>query len=33
VIVVMTFGLLSTFMLTQLSNYFAFIFDQISRLN
>jgi len=31
--VVMTFGLLSTFMLTQLSNYFAFIFDQISRLS
>ena len=33
VIVVMTFGLLSTFMLTQLSNYFAFIFDQISRVS
>ena len=32
VIVVMTFGLLSTFMLTQLSDYFAFIFDQITRI-
>jgi flagellar biosynthesis protein FliQ len=28
----MTFGLLSTFMLTQLSDYFAFIFDQITRI-
>ena len=32
VIVVMTFGLLSTFMLTQLSDYFACIFDQITRI-
>ena len=32
VIVVMTFGLLSTFMLTHLSDYFAFIFDQITRI-
>ena len=32
VIVVMTFGLLSTFMLTQLSDYFAFIFAQITRI-
>ena len=32
VIVVMTFGLLSTLMLTQLSDYFAFIFDQITRI-
>ncbi len=32
VIVVMTFGFLSAFMLTQLSDYFAFIFDQITRI-
>ena len=31
VVVVMTFGLLSTFMLTQLSDYFMFIFDQIAQ--
>ncbi len=32
VVVIFTFGLLSTFMLTQLSDYFAFIFDQITRI-
>ena len=32
VIVMLTFGLLSTFVLTRLSNYFAFIFDQITRI-
>ena len=31
VVVIMTFGLLSTFMLTQLSDYFMFIFDQIAQ--
>ena len=31
VVVVMTFGLLSTFMLTQLSDYFMFTFDQIAQ--
>ena len=33
VIVVMTFGLLSSFMLAQLSDYFYFIFDQITRVS
>ena len=33
VIVVMTFGLLSSFMLSQLSDYFMFIFDQISNIS
>ena len=32
VVVVMTFGLLSTFMLTQLSDYFMFTFDQIAQI-
>jgi len=32
VIVMVTFGLLSTFMLTRLSDYFAFIFDQITHI-
>ena len=31
VIVIMTFGLLSTFMLTQLSDFFMFTFDQIAQ--
>ena len=33
VIVVITFGLLSSFMLSQLSDYFMFIFDQISNIS
>ena len=33
VIVVMTFGLLSSFMLAQLSDYFMFIFDQIANIS
>ena len=33
VIVVMTFGLMSSFMLAQLSDYFHFIFDQITRVS
>ena len=33
VIVVMTFGLMSSFMLVQLSDYFHFIFDQITRVS
>ncbi len=33
VIVVMTFGLLSSFMLSQLSDYFMFIFDQIANIS
>lgn len=32
VVVIFTFGMLSTFMLTQLSDYFKFTFDQITRL-
>lgn len=31
IVVIMTFGMLSTFMLTQLSDYFMFTFDQITR--
>ena len=31
VVVIMTFGLLSTFMLTQLSDFFIFTFDQIAQ--
>jgi flagellar biosynthetic protein FliQ len=31
VVVIMTFGLLSTFMLTQLSDFFMFTFDQIAQ--
>ena len=33
VIVVMTFGLMSSFMLAQLSDYFHFIFDQITQIS
>ncbi len=33
VIVVMTFGLLSSFMLSQMSDYFMFIFDQIANIS
>ena len=33
VIVVMTFGLLSSFMLSQLSDYFMFIFDKIANIS
>ena len=33
VIVIMTFGLLSSFMLAQLSDYFLFIFDQIATIS
>ena len=33
VIVVITFGLLSSFMLSQLSDYFMFIFDQIATIS
>ena len=33
VIVIMTFGLLSGFMLAQLSDYFMFIFDQIANIS
>ena len=33
VIVVMTFGLMSSFMLSQLSDYFMFIFDQIANIS
>ena len=33
VIVVITFGLLSSFMLSQLSDYFMFIFDQIANIS
>jgi flagellar biosynthetic protein FliQ len=32
VLVIFTFGMLSTYMLTQLSDYFMFTFDQITRL-
>ncbi|MGB1871369.1 MAG: flagellar biosynthesis protein FliQ [Candidatus Puniceispirillaceae bacterium] len=31
VIVILTFGMLSTFMLTQLSDFFLFTFDQIAQ--
>ena len=31
VVVIFTFGMLSTFMLTQLSDFFMFTFDQISQ--
>ena len=33
VIVMLTFGLVSSFMLAQLSDYFAFIFDQIATIS
>ena len=33
VIVVMTFGLMASFMLSQLSDYFMFIFDQIANIS
>ena len=33
VIVVMTFALMSSFMLSQLSDYFMFIFDQIANIS
>ena len=33
VVVILTFGLLSSFMLAQLSDYFMFIFDQIAHLS
>ena len=33
VVVILTFGLLSSFMLAQLSEYFMFIFDQIAHLS
>ncbi len=33
VIVIMTFGLLSSFMLAQLTDYFHFIFDQIANMS
>ena len=32
VVVIFTFGMLSTFMLTQLSDFFMFTFDQITQL-
>ncbi len=32
IVVILTFGILSTFMLTQLADYFAFTFDQITRI-
>tara|TARA_B100000886_G_C20271672_1_gene427312 strand:+ start:387 stop:653 length:267 start_codon:yes stop_codon:yes gene_type:complete len=32
IVVILTFGVLSTFMLTQLADYFAFTFDQITRI-
>jgi flagellar biosynthetic protein FliQ len=32
IVVILTFGILSTFMLTQLANYFAFTFDQITQI-
>ena len=31
IVVIFTFGMLSTFMLTQLSDYFLFTFDQITQ--
>ena len=33
VVVILTFGLLSSFMLAQLSDYFMFIFDQITQIS
>ena len=33
VVVILTFGLLPSFMLAQLSDYFMFIFDQISHIS
>ena len=33
VVVILTFGLLSSFMLAQLSDYFIFIFDQIAHIS
>ena len=33
VVVILTFGLLSSFMLAQLSDYFHFIFDQITQIS
>ena len=33
VVVILTFGLLSSFMLAQLSEYFMFIFDQIAQIS
>ena len=33
VVVILTFGLLSSFMLAQLSDYFMFIFDQITHIS
>ena len=32
IVVILTFGVLSTFMLTQLADYFAFTFDQITQI-
>ena len=32
IVVILTFGLLSTFRLTQLADYFAFTFDQITQI-
>ena len=32
IVVILTFGMLSTFMLTQLTDYFAFTFDQITQI-
>ena len=33
VVVILTFGLMSSFMLAQLSEYFQFIFDQITQIS
>ena len=33
IVVILTFGLLSSFMLAQLSDYFMFIFDQIAHIS
>ena len=32
IVVILTFGMLSTFMLTQFADYFAFTFDQITQI-
>lgn len=32
IVVILTFGILSTFMLTQLADYFAFTFNQITQI-
>ena len=32
IVVILTFGMMSTFMLTQLADYFAFTFDQITQI-